>query len=1156
MDDNKRLSTASNRLSAIPRPTSRLPLPRSSAIPTATSKSTSNGLRTAPSRESLRPGSSSSDVRTTTTNSRLRTSISRDQLNAPSTAASSSNLRRPQRSVGPPISSQSALQGAKSRSVSRDPVSRITGDNRSQQPTGPRRRQSSGQLAVNYIRDESPMDEDNTQEMLPPLTSSTGETASSFDAIKTPLKKSSRPSLSERTIETLSQLPSSPVIKRNGSNFYDNDGLRRPASRASGGSRPGSSYQSDGSSAQAGMSLSRPGSSSGPADGLYTNFRASSSPYRPPLSTTQGTPSRRTSALPKTPNAKPASVAGKSQPHTSFGTRTPSPEKNLDVSVSKYGSKTVTPRPLKQRASVNGLFKKPSMSSIGKPGAASELPIRPSRKISLASERSSTTSAEDHNPSNASTGSTALTSDSIEEAPDTGAKKSSAALREQIAKAKAAKRAAAKQVSEAAVPPPAKSPLIPTDTSFDFGLADDPFNQNQFETSNRRVMQTRINGARTTGKLNISAMGLKEIPEDVLKMYDFESIGNQGGSWAESVDLTRFVAADNELEIIDDSIFPDTNPADFADDEDGQGHQFGGLESLDLHGNMLISVPMGLRQLQLLTSLNLTSNKLANNCLEVISQVTSLRDLKLGNNLLYGAMDSCFSKLENLEILDLHGNEITALPEGIENLTRLRILNLNENAIDSLPFKAFAKLPLTELLARKNRLAGTLIHPEVESLPQLQILDVSVNQLTLLASVDTPGALAMPSIHQLTLSCNRLRALPDVGSWKRLLTLNADENSIAAIPDGFTSLENLKHVDFTSNDIRIIPPEIARMDSLSMLRISGNPLRDKKFTSLTTEELKSNLFTRLELLPEEIGGIENFSNGVDTQSRPRKESNAMPVIKEGLQPHDDGDESRSEYDDFATPPTSAPHSPARSRSHTLSSQTWPVKTGGILDRSNTQSSSLHPVVCSKMAVEQTIRDIRLGHNTFTTLPNSLSFFADTLSSLTIAHNQLVGESYLGEELDLTALKELNLSHNHITSLGPLTAHLRAPNLQKIDISFNRVVSLPRLREFFPSLTVLLVSNNHLEDLDPESIKGLKIVDANNNDIPHLNPRLGLLGGTGNLERLEVNGNRFRVPRWNVLERGTEATLRWLRGRVPVAEMAEWKAKAGNAEDDGSPNDVD
>ncbi|KAK8068952.1 hypothetical protein PG994_005568 [Apiospora phragmitis] len=1115
MDDNKRLSTASNRLSAIPRPTSRLPVPRTTAIPTATSKSTSNGLRPALSRESLRPSSSSSDLRTTTTNSRLRTSVSRDQLDASSTTASSNTFRRPQRQGGPPISSQGALQGVKSRSVSRDPVGRIAGDGRSQQSISIRKRQSSVQLSGSYSRDESPLDEENTQEMPPPLTSSMGETASSFDTIKTPLRKS-RPSLNERTIETLSQLPSSPAIKRNGSNFYDNDGFR--SRTGSGSSRPGSSYQSDGSSGTAGRSFSRPGSSSGPAGNLYTNFRASTSTYRPPLA--------------PTPNAMPSPASGKYRPRASLGPRTPSPEKNLDVSISKYGSKTVAPRPLKQRASVNGLFKKPSMSSLDKPEAASELSVRPARKISVASERSSTTSAEGHNPSVASTGSTALTSDSVEEATSAAAQKSSAALREQIAKAKAAKRAAAKQVAAAALPPTEEAPLVPTDTSFDFDLPDDPFNQNQFEISNRKVMQTRINGARTTGKLNISAMGLKEIPEDVLKMYDLESIGKQGGSWAESVDLTRFVAADNELEIIDNSIFPDTDPADFADDEDSNGHQFGGLESLDLHGNMLISAPVGLRRLQFLTSLNLASNKLANNCLEVISQVTCLRDLKLGNNLLYGAMDPCFSKLENLEILDLHGNEITALPEGIENLSRLRILNLNENAIDSLPFKAFAKLPLTELLARKNRLSGTLIHPEVESLPQLQVLDVSMNQLTLLASAP---------------------ALPDVGSWKRLLTLNADENSIAAIPDGFTKLENLKHVDFTSNDIRVIPPEIARMDSVGMLRLSGNPLRDRKLTSLTIEELKSNLAARLEPLPDELGGMENFSNGFDTSSRPRKGSNA---VKESVPTHNEDDDS---YDDaFATPPTSAPHSPkqSRSRSHTLSSQTWPVKTGGILDRTNTQSSSLHPVVCSKIAVEQTIRDIRLAHNTFTTLPNSLSFFADTLSSLTIAHNQLVGESYLGEELDLTALKELNLSNNRITSLEPLTAHLRAPNLQKIDISFNRLVSLPRMREFFPSLTVLLVSNNHLEDLDPESIKGLKIVDANNNDIPHLNPRLGLLGGVGNLERLEVNGNRFRVPRWNVLERGTEATLRWLRGRVPVVEMGEWKTKAGNAENEASTNDSD
>ena len=160
----------------------------------------------------------------------------------------------------------------------------------------------------------------------------------------------------------------------------------------------------------------------------------------------------------------------------------------------------------------------------------------------------------------------------------------------------------------------------------------------------------------------------------------------------------------------------------------------------------------------------------------------------------------------------------------------------------------------------------------------------------------------------------------------------------------------------------------------------------------------------------------------------------------------------------------------------------------------------------------------------------------------------MGETYLGGEgLDLPSLKELNLASNHITGLGPLIAHLRAPKLTKIDVSCNRIASLPtgtQLRDAFPSLAVLLMGNNHLSELDPEAIKGLKVVDAGNNDIAHLNPRIGLLGGAGGLERLEVGGNRFRVPRFNVLERGTEATLRWLRGRVPVAEMAAWKGEDG------------
>jgi hypothetical protein len=152
----------------------------------------------------------------------------------------------------------------------------------------------------------------------------------------------------------------------------------------------------------------------------------------------------------------------------------------------------------------------------------------------------------------------------------------------------------------------AEVPVVPTAT-FDFGLSDDPFNQQPRESGAKGLLRKRIEAARTDGRLNIAAMGFKEIPEEVMNMYHLESIANQNASWAESVDLTRLVAADNEIELLQDDVFPDVDPRELMEDENAKGNQFGGLETLDLHGNILIALPLGLRRLELLTTLNLVS---------------------------------------------------------------------------------------------------------------------------------------------------------------------------------------------------------------------------------------------------------------------------------------------------------------------------------------------------------------------------------------------------------------------------------------------------------------------------------------------------------------------------------------------------------------------
>jgi hypothetical protein len=181
------------------------------------------------------------------------------------------------------------------------------------------------------------------------------------------------------------------------------------------------------------------------------------------------------------------------------------------------------------------------------------------------------------------------------------ASKSSAALREQIRRAKAERR------SLGAKQNPPMSDDISTMPEFEAITHADPFNQQPKD--GRAVLRQRVTAARSDGRLNIAGMGLKEIPEEVLKMYEYEVIKQSATPWNEVVDLVRFIAADNEIGTIPDEAFPDIDYNSLSQDDDEKGPPFGGVEFLDLHGNVLYDVPRGLRVLGRLTTLNLVSKQ-------------------------------------------------------------------------------------------------------------------------------------------------------------------------------------------------------------------------------------------------------------------------------------------------------------------------------------------------------------------------------------------------------------------------------------------------------------------------------------------------------------------------------------------------------------------
>lgn len=140
----------------------------------------------------------------------------------------------------------------------------------------------------------------------------------------------------------------------------------------------------------------------------------------------------------------------------------------------------------------------------------------------------------------------------------------------------------------------------------------DPFNQNATEQDGDPLLERRLENARRDGRLTIAAMGLKMIPDEVLTMYDGEAMQRSSLAWSETVDLSYFNAADNEIEELPEDVFPDMSMEDLAQLSDPVSNQFGGLETLDLHGNMLRQLPMGIRRLERLTTLNLvmTSGKI------------------------------------------------------------------------------------------------------------------------------------------------------------------------------------------------------------------------------------------------------------------------------------------------------------------------------------------------------------------------------------------------------------------------------------------------------------------------------------------------------------------------------------------------------------------
>eukprot|EP00752_Nemacystus_decipiens_P001644 g1599.t1 len=185
-----------------------------------------------------------------------------------------------------------------------------------------------------------------------------------------------------------------------------------------------------------------------------------------------------------------------------------------------------------------------------------------------------------------------------------------------------------------------------------------------------------------------------------------------------------------------------------------------------------------------------------------------------------GHLAACFDAAgrQNISVLAIHDNELTALPSDIfDDFTGLFRLYLNDNELAALPSGVFDALTgLTSLSLSDNALT-TLPSGIFDSLTGLTMLYLNDNELAALPS----GVFdALTGLTSLSLSDNALTTLPSgiFDSLTGLTMLWLYDNSLVTLPEGlFDSLTALIVLSVQSNpDLECLPAVPASVTDLTV----------------------------------------------------------------------------------------------------------------------------------------------------------------------------------------------------------------------------------------------------------------------------------------------------------------------------------------------------
>nr|XP_033772798.1 leucine-rich repeat-containing protein 40 [Geotrypetes seraphini] len=201
---------------------------------------------------------------------------------------------------------------------------------------------------------------------------------------------------------------------------------------------------------------------------------------------------------------------------------------------------------------------------------------------------------------------------------------------------------------------------------------------------------------------------------------------------------------------------------------------------------------------------------------------------------------------------------------------------------------------------------------------------------------------------------------------------------------------------------------------------------------------------------------------------------------------------------------------------------------------------------------QSLEELDLSNNRLATIPNSFSCLT-ALVRLNLSNNKL--KTLPAEITGMKSLKQLDCTSNLLENILPELAGMSS--LEQLYLRKNKLHCLPELPsckllkelhvgnnqiemlrsehlKHLTSLVVLELRDNKLKSLPEEVtlLQDLERLDLTNNDIGSLPSSLGMLS---NLKFLALDGNPLRGIRRDIMNRGTQEFLKYLRSRIQVAE---------------------